>query len=166
MAWTPRIHVVDYTTLVDNLLDFIKSNHEDALEWAGGSGLDDYQKFYTNATGRLQTIFPSLMVLTQDGDGSVPGEVLDGNWTVTLEGTVSGSDPDELVRNIRFYWKALESMIVNIESETLTTGCSPPMHIHVDEEPKTKVDIARLHTSGFLQIFQTQIKYKLKGSLY
>ena len=67
--WNPQFKVIDTRFLGQNILDYIETNQEDALTWAnGGAGLDPLAKFYTNAAGRLQTIFPSLMILAQTNE--------------------------------------------------------------------------------------------------
>src|SRR3954470_13382744 len=102
MVWTPKANVIDLTQVADNLLGYIEANQTDALIWAnGGTGLDDFAKFYTNAVGRLQTQFPSLMILTQRAEADLSGEILLSGLEITLEGTIAGKDTDSLVRDAK-----------------------------------------------------------------
>jgi hypothetical protein len=166
MVWAPRANVIDLTQIADNLLAYIADNQTDALIWAnGGTGLDDFAKFYTNAVGRLQTQFPSLMILTQRAEPDLSGEILLSRLEVTLEGTIAGNETDTLVRDAKIYAKAVESMIMNIPPETLTANSDPEMHAAFIEQLSV-LDILRPHSSGFMQIFQTQCVYRLTADAY
>ena len=66
MTWAPKNQVLDLTPIVDNLLAFIDTNDEAALEWASGDTLPGFKGLYPNATGRLATLFPQIIVLDQE----------------------------------------------------------------------------------------------------
>lgn len=168
MSWEPTKQVIDLTKLIDNLLAYVEENDADALEWANGSELPEFEKFYTNASGRLQTIFPSLMVLTQEGNTELQGDILVMEYQIVLEGTVSGSDPNQLVADTKAYAKAVESILANIPSATLTQGSSPALAQANLVEIQTVLDIiqGRATPSAFLQIFQTRAKYNLYAQTY
>lgn len=167
MAWTPQKQVLDLTAFVDNLLGYVEEQDADALAWAnGGQPLPEFARLYSNASGRLQTMFPSLMVLSQACETDLRGEILQGGLEITLEGTVSGSDPDELVRTARMYATAVESMLHNAPSGTLTAG-SNIEHARL-MEAETVFDILRgqQQPSAFLQIFQTRCGFLLTQPAY
>lgn len=165
MTYNPKANVIDLTQIAGNLLTYIEENQDGALAYFGKPELQGFQKFYTNASGRLQTIFPSLMVLTQSSETDLSGDALIAGLQLTLEGTVSGPDPDELVENTKFYSTALESMLVNIGSTELMAN-SKNLHRSYVSELETRLDVLRPNTSGFLQIFQTRVTYIIQESGY
>lgn len=167
MAWAPTKNVIDLSQVADNVLGYIETNQVDALTWAGGIALGGFAKFYTNASGRLQTIFPSLMILTQTCETDLSGEVLVAGFEMTLEGTVGGSDPDILVADTKIYAKAVESMLANIPSASCTADSDPSMNASLFEI-ETVLDIVRGHQTptAFLQIFQTRCVYRLTASAF
>lgn len=164
MAWLPTAKVIDLSQTADNLLAYIAANQTDALEWAE-PGLDDFQKFYTNASGRLATQFPSLMILSQRVDTDLAGDTLDAALQLILEATISGSDADELVAKTKHYSKAVESMLLNVPSEVLMANAEG-YHRSYAVELETELDILRgqQSPSAFLQIFQTRVVYRLSAS--
>lgn len=165
MTWAPRYKVIDLSQIADNLLGYIETVQEDALEWAGGPGMIPFTKFYTNASGRLQTIFPSLMILAQRAETDLQSEALDAAVQMVLEGTVSGPNADELVASTKKYSMAVESMLANIPSETLMAN-SQQFHKAYITELETELDILRGNQkpSAFLQIFQIRVVYRLSTS--
>lgn len=165
MAWAPALKVIDLSQVADNLLGYIETNQEDALEWAGGPGMIPFEKFYTNASGRLQTIFPSLMILAQKAETDLTSEALDAALQMVLEGTVSGSNADELVADTKKYSMAVESMLANIPSASLMAN-SNRYHRAYITELETELDILRGNQtpSAFLQIFQIRVVYRLSTS--
>jgi hypothetical protein len=160
--WTPTKQVIDLTPIAENLLSFIEANDEDALVWAGGVDLAEFAATYTNASGRLQTRFPCLMVLAQESETDLAGEANIAGFQMTLEGTVSGPEPNQLVSDTKKYAKAVESMLANIPSATLTAGCDPPNTATLFEI-ETRLDILRgiATPSAYLQIFQIRCVYQL-----
>lgn len=168
MAWTPAAKIIDLVPVADNLLAYIQANQTDALEWAnGGPGLNDFAKLYTNASGRLQTMFPSLMILAQAEEPDIAGEVLLSGLQLTLEGTISGGDADQLVLDTKKYAKAVASMLMNIPSASLMAGTDDVTHSQI-HELETKYDILRGQqgSTAFLQIFQIRCLYALVGRAY
>jgi hypothetical protein len=168
MPWTPTKQVIDLSPVVDNLLGYFEANDADALAWAnGGDALPEFEKFYSNASGRLQTIFPSLMVLSQESETDLAGEVNVAGLQLTLEATITGSNADQLVADSKKYARAVESMLANIPSATLTDGCSPDHQSHLFEI-ETRLDILRgqANPSAFLQIFQTRCVYRLTAPAF
>ena len=166
MVWTPQKNVIDLTTIADNLLEFIALYDEDALDWAnGGPGLVGFTKLYTNASGRLQTEFPSLMILAQESETDLTGDMIEAGLQLVLEGTISGPDADELVANTKKYARAVESLLTNIPADTLTANSEPEMGAWIFEI-ETKVDILTRISSAFLQVFQVRVIYRLAASGY
>jgi hypothetical protein len=163
MTWTPQYKVIDQRLLAQNLLAYMEANQTDALTWANdGPGLSDFQKFYTNASGRLQTIFPCLMVLGQQVETGLE-DSLQADFRLVLEGAVSGSDTDELVASAKVYAMAVESMAVNIPSTTLMANAKHYHSAYVTEL-NTVQDVVNRITSGFLQVFRTTITYRVEAS--
>lgn len=163
MAWTSATNVIDLSQIADNLLGYIEANQDEVLDWANsGPGLLPFQKFYTNASGRLQTIFPSLMILSQTCETDLSGSTLIAGLELALEGTIGGGDPDELVANTKLYAKGIESILANIPSADLTANSDPVMTAELFEI-ETRLDILRgqASPSAFLQIFQTRCVFRL-----
>lgn len=163
MPWTPEFKVIDQRPLATNLLAFIETNQTDALAWAnGGPGLADFAKFYTNASGRLQTQFPCLMVLSQ-GIGTDLEDQLASAFQIVLEGAISGPDPDVLVDNTKRYAMAVESMVLNMTSDEFTENTNQ-YHKAIVTEMETRHDIVTRITSGFLQVFQVRLTFNIFAS--
>src|SRR5687768_10955793 len=146
MAWAPEFNVFDFRSIGQNLLDYVETNQDDAIVWAGGSGLKVFEKFYTNASGRLQTIFPSLMILDQTTATDLE-EAMTGGVEMTLEATMTGPDADGLVSDPKIYAMALESMLVNIPSGALLAGAMEPAKAYI-MEMQTVFDIIRGYTAA------------------
>lgn len=166
MAIVTSKKVIDLTQIATNLLNFIQTYGGDYLNWAaGGVGPENYRKLYTNASGRLATDFPSLMILAQRADTDVSGDQLDAAVQLIFEGTISGTDPDALVAETKLYARALESMLVNITSDVITAG-SMKYQKAFPVELETELDILRgtQSPSAFLQIFQTRVVYRILTS--
>jgi hypothetical protein len=163
MAWTPPKKVIDLTPLAANLLAYIELNDADALAWAnGGEALPEFAATYPNASGRLQTMFPSLMILAQSDAEDLSGEANIAAFNMTLEMTISGPDPDALVETAKRYSKAVKSMITNMPSGTFTADCAPGMTANLVEMEEA-FDILRggATPSAFLQIVQLRPGWSL-----
>lgn len=167
MSWAPTNQVVDLTTLIDNWLAYVEANCQDALEWANGGspGLQEFQVLYSNLTGRLQTIFPQHMVIAQTVETDLAGDILIAGWQLVLETAIAGPDADELATNTKRYGRAIESMLSNIPSATLTANSSPTMHAALFEL-ETRYDETQRSTPGFIQVFQTRAVFRLTQSAY
>ena len=165
MAWEPQFKVIDARYIGRNILDYIELHQEEALAWAdGGAGIEPFAKFYTNASGRLQTIFPSLIILSQSLETDLESDQIPANLQFAFEATMAGSDPDQLVADTKIYAMAIESMLLNISSDELTNN-SYQYHKGYPMEIETRFDILRGHkaaATAFLQIFQTRVKYRLQ----
>src|SRR5687768_12373809 len=123
MPWTPKKKVVDLTKIVDNLLTYLAAQDTDALVWTQplvDPPLAPFAAFYSNASGRLATKFPQLIVLDQEHAAeeaeTEDGDVLVIPFVLTLEVAITGSNTDTLVANTKKYALALESMLANIPS--------------------------------------------------
>lgn len=167
MPYLPTKQVIDLSQIADNLLGYVSLKQVDALVWAQqSSGVvvsgAPFVRFYTNASGRLQTEFPSLMILSQESETDISGDALIGGLQLTLEATISGSDADDLVLRTKVYAKAVESMLANIPSATLTADSNQSMTASLFEI-ETRLDILRgqQKPSAFLQIFQVRCVYRL-----
>lgn len=105
------------------------------------------------------------MVLTYRAETDLKGDLLEAGMQITTEGSVVGNDTDQLVADAKRYAKAVESMVANIPSATLTANSNPAMHARLFEV-ESVFDILRPHTSGFLQIFQTRFIYILSTGTF
>lgn len=162
MAWDPAKAVLDLTPIADNFLGYVEEFGMDAINWASnGADLEDFHKLYTNSGGRLATDFPSLMILTQECEIDLSGELLRGEYQLVLEGTVGGPDTDELVLATKMYAKAVGSLIMNIPTATLVKGTDPLISAAALQEFGTVFDLVRgvVNVSGFVQVFQVRSKY-------
>jgi hypothetical protein len=115
--------------------------------------------------GRTPANPVSKSILTQRAEADLSGEILLSGLEITLEGTIAGNETDSLVKNAKIYAKAVESMIMNIPSETLTANSDPVMYAAFFEQASV-LDILRPYSSGFLQIFQTRCLYRLSTDGY
>lgn len=167
MTYVPTKQVVDLTPLIDNLKAYVIDTDNEALAWAnGGTGMTEFQEFFTNARGRTQTIFPQILVLTQTIETDLSGEILIAGWQVVLEVAVAGPDADDVATDTKRYGKAVESMISNIPSATLTANTSPAMNAFL-HELETRYDETRaIPTPGFIQVFQTRALFSLTQAAY
>lgn len=165
MTWAPEYQVFDTVGIANNLLTFFENNQDDALVWASGSSeLQGFRKFYNNASGRVQQVFPSMLILAQRCTTDLAGDILQGDFQLIFEGAVSGSHTDDLVTNTKYYSQAVESMLSNIgptdfAAETNVTSFAL-------YELETEHDVLRPITSGFLQIFQTRVMYKIQTAAF
>ncbi len=168
MAWTPAIQVADLTKIADNILSYIETNDADALFWANDSvALPEFAKLYSNASGRLATLFPQLIVLDQEHlteEGTTDeGDVLVIPVALTLEVAITGSNADVLTLTTKKYAKALESMLANITSAELTNGMATNTFAECTSL-QTAFDVIQGYqkaASSWMQIFQTRVTYKL-----
>lgn len=170
MTWAPTNKVVDLTKVVDNLLGYIEAQQTDALVWAkdtSDDALPDFAGIYPNATGRLATKFPQLIVLDQEhlaeaGDTD-NGDIVRITLALTLEVALTGPDADALVLTTKKYGLALESMLVNIPAATLTADSKATTHGYLAKY-QTVYDVVvgyKKEASNWLQIFQTRVEYVL-----
>jgi hypothetical protein len=195
MPWTPTKKVVDLTKIVDNLIAYIRENQTDAHIWAGdfmagmavtlngevvtvngepvtigesGIDLDDYQRLYPNAAGRLGSIFPQFIVLnqefTEDEGETEGGDILVSKLALTLEVAVTGPDADRLVLATKAHDLALRSMLKNIPSATLTGDSNQTIHGDCTAL-QTVFDVLSgtggKRGSSFMQLFQVKVEYQL-----
>lgn len=161
MPWDPTFKVIDQRPLAQNILNYIGTHQTAALSWAnGGPGLDDFAQFYTNASGRLQTVFPCLMVLSQGLGTDLTGDQVQAAFEIVLEGAVSGPDPDALVEKTKGYAMAVESMVVNMPSDDLVINTNQ-YHKGFLVTMETVHDVVTRITSGFLQVFQVRLTFNI-----
>lgn len=171
MAWQPREKVTDFSRVIDNLVAYLEANQTDALAWAAGSVdvLEDYQKIYPNASGRLATLFPLLMVVRQEQANDLSGDVLISAVELLLEGHIVGSDTDALTLKAKQYALATESMLANIPPDTLTDDSLSGGYATL-LELETAFDVLRGNNeraaTSFLQIFQIRCVYRLHTAGY
>lgn len=168
MAWVPQKQVIDLTLIVSNLLSYIGTNDADALAWSnGGTALAQFAGLYPNATGRLSTLFPQIIVLDQEHlseeSETEEGDVLVVKLALTLEIALTGPNADTLVLTTKKYAMALESMLANIPAATLTAGSLVQTHASLTrlQTAFDQVQGAAKNASSWLQIFQTRVEYQL-----
>lgn len=164
MAWEPTAQVFDFTQTVANLLEYISDNGSDAIDWASGdTSLPGFAKLYPNAPGRLIQEFPALVVLSQDFETDLTGDVLTAGLRLKFESFVSGPNLDDLVLTAKKYAMALESMLANIPSDTLGAGTFASLF-----EIGTALDVSGQFQQGnsWLAIFQTTCVYRVNTAAY
>lgn len=170
MSWTPAQNVIDFTAVIDNLLGYIEANDADALAWAnGGEPLEEFAEFYSSITGRIATKFPQLIVLSQahsveEGETD-NGEVLVVKLPLVFEGAIKGRNAEEACNTAKRYSYALESMLVNIPSLSLTGDADITASL---TEYATRYDEpGQLNkSSSWLQVFQTRCEYQFITSVF
>lgn len=162
--WPPdnERKVFDLTGVVENILDYIEEFNEDALGWANdGTALAPFESLYPNAPGRLITMFPSLVCLSQKYETDLKGDVLIAALELKFEGCVAGHQLDDLVLNTKKYAMAVESMLTNIPSEDLTAGYLNPTHGALMEIGSSFDLTGQLqNATNYLAIFQTSALYQ------
>jgi len=165
-VWTPTSNVFDLTLVVDNLLSYIAANNGAALRWAnGGVALPEFVYLYPNAPGRLISKFPALIVIDQAYQTSLDSDILIAALQLKFEGCVSGPNLDELVLKTKKYAMALESMLANVPSATITGSATKHGALH---EIGSNFDLTGQlkHANSYLAIFQTKCLYKLEMVAY
>lgn len=167
MTWAPAKQVIDTSPLIDNWLAYVDAQDADALAWAnGGQGMLEFQGLYSNATGRLQTVYPQHMVIRQAIETDLTGDILIAGWQLVLETALSGPDADELATDTKKYGKAVESMLSNIPSATLTNNADPELNATLFELETRYDETRNLPTPGFIQIFQTRCVFRLTTAAF
>lgn len=162
MTWAPQYKVADVTEVVDNLITYFEANQSDALEWAG---VEDggFARFYPNAPGRLISKFPSLVFLDQRYETDLSGDALLVGLELRMEGCVTGGNLDTLTLTTKRYAMAMESMLANVPSATLTDSGHATLF-----EIETGYDLAGQlkNANSFLAIFGIRCLYKIVASAY
>lgn len=170
MSWTPTEQVFDESPYVDNLLAFIAENDDAALAWATGGNVGELPGFnglYPNASGRLTTLFPALVVVSQILEAPQnlnDGDALIGQYSLTLQMGLSGPNADALALTTKTYAVALASMLMNIDAVSLTDGSLLDVAKIVPLGYRTTYDeIGRggMTASSWLQITQIRVEYQL-----
>ena len=166
--WTPENKVLDVVNVVDNLLAYIGDNQTDALEWAnGGTPMDDFASLYPNAPGRLISKFPALICLSQAYETDLTGDLLIAGLELKFEGAVTGPNLDDLTLNTKRYAMAVESMLANVPSATLSAGATNTIQATLFEIGTAFDLTGQLKTANsFLAIFQTKAIYKITGAAF
>lgn len=169
MSWNPTQQIINLAPILDNLLGYIADNQGDAHKFANDDdAMDDYT-IYPNATGRLATKFPQLLVLRHGHAGESAetenGDVLVITWRLLFEGAVSGRDTDELVVTARRYAYALESMLANIPTASLSTDISHAFLANYSTE-FDQIGQGGKSASSWVQVWQTACEFKLISAAF
>ena len=166
--WQPKTAIADEKKLLGNLLGFFRTNQKDALAWAnGGVALKEFVELHNSATGRVDTVFPVLMIaatrLKTDFDD---GDILEAAWQIEIELAVADSKADLATEKTHKYAAAVESMLANILSRDLCAGFSQLQKSYL-ETIVSEFDVLRKRSANeFLQIAVLSAEFSLKTSAY
>lgn len=167
MSWQPVNKTIEEKPLIDNLLAFMAANQESALEWANGEpGLKAFVKMHNSATGRVDTIFPVLMISSTRLLTDLDGDLLEAVWQIEIEMAVAGPKADAATVLSHKYVQAVESMLANIPGRTLTNDCEA-VQIAVLRKLATEFDVLRRRSANeFLQVAVIGAEWTLRAASY
>lgn len=172
MTWNPKNNSIDVSKIIDNLFAFLEAEQTEALAFIKGADsidLPDWKKFYKSSAGRITTIFPLLMLIKREAATDFSSDVLSVGLRLTFEALIQGGNKDLIVLQADKYAAALESMLINVPPEVLTANVFNIVD-SIESEIETEFDFLRGNRANkpttFLQGFQTQITYILKGESY
>ena len=167
----PKNNSVDISKIIGNLFQFLVENQAAELEKVRGElpNLPSFKKLYTSSAGRLSTVFPCLMLVKKEKATDFSQDILSVALRLTFEVSIQGGKTDAIVIQADKYSAALESMLINIPPGVLTDGEFSIVD-SIETEIETEFDLMRGNSktkpTAFLQQFQTQITYILKGESY
>lgn len=169
MAWNPQKRQIDTRVLVENLLTFVEAQQVEALAWAANNAapaLAPFARIFPSAAGRVREIYPNLMVIRRERANAYgAGDLLECVVRVTLEGQITGSDPDDLVEKAEIYSSAVESLVTNIPKNELLLNLRYFQTAQIDSI-ESDLDVTRGNGTGaFMQVFQTQFTILLRGGI-
>lgn len=170
MSWTPTRQVINLAPIIGNIFQYLEDNQEDALVIAGNSStpvitLAPFEKFFTSAIGRVNTVFPSLSLIKKDLASDTDNDVLQSVLNMTFEGVIAGGNTDEIVRNAIFYAMTVESLLTNIPSAVLTANSNVVEGVSI-APLSTEYDVLASLGSAYYQVFKTKVNYQLSASSY
>ena len=166
--YQPKEQVLDLRQTADNIFAFIAANQVDAAEWAGAENYRPINNFYISAAGRLNTIFPALMLIEKETALDATGDLLNSACRLTFEYYLDGSDTDQLVRDASAAAYILESMLSNLPHGTFDAGVAPSIRHQPFQlsSLETFYDVLRGFTedgSAFIQLVQMRTVYLIKA---
>lgn len=170
MSWTPAQQVINLAPVIDNIFQYLEENQEDALEWAGSSStpivaLNPFEKFFTSAIGRVNTVYPSLSLLTSALETKVEGETVLTTYSMVFEGVIAGGDTNDITRSAMLYGMAVESMLSNITSDELIENTNIISAVIIAPLSTEYLILASI-ASAYYQVFRTKVTYQLYTGFY
>lgn len=122
MPWTPEAGTIDARAIVANLLTYFQTNQSDALLWAHGSALKDFQQFADSIANRVTPVFPSIAFKRDSTKSNADGDLVETEYSLVFEMVIENQSPTLAVSQGRSYAKAVASMILNCPNSTLLTN--------------------------------------------
>lgn len=119
MAWTDTYKVIDARKIASNLLAYFETNQTDALLWAHGSALKDFQQFSDSVANRAYPVFPSIAFKRDSTRTKGDGDLLETEYSLIFEVVIENPGANTVVTQARSYAKAIASMMVNCPDSTL-----------------------------------------------
>lgn len=167
MDWNPVNKTIDEKKLIENLLAFCAFNQAAALKWANeGVELKSFVKLHNSATGRVDTVFPVLMVSSTRLVTNFDSDILEVAWFVEIEIAVAGAKADEATDKSHKYVQAVESMLANIVSQQLCFGTQNLQFAYL-KRLLSEFDVLRKRSiNEFLQIAVIGAEFTLRGAGY
>lgn len=166
MAWTPTKKSLAARAIPATLLAYFAEHQEEALAWAGGSGLKKFKSFaqsVVEARRAAKPIYPSISFVSDDDRQTLNDDQIDGGYTCTFEVHITGRDPDAVTEEARIYAKAIGSMIVNcpLAEGTGALKVEPVILDFSFDEIR-----ANEKQNEFLQMFEFRLTAQVTGSRY
>ncbi len=170
-TWTPQTKAVDASRLEANIIAFIRANQADALLWANGGGaagtIKPFNFLVDNLANPSVPGLPVLMVTGKEKRTDRSSDLDRSQFDVQFEGIVLGKNADALTALTEKYAAALESMLVNIPTDTMLAGTSGQI---IDNEPDTAISYGEIglneQESALLQVFTLRVSYTMYSSGY
>jgi len=114
MTYAPRLQVIDSRKIVDRIFQFFAATQVDAAIWAEAANYRPIEHFYTSAAGRLNTIFPSFMVIEKQTALDASGDLNQSGVQITFEYYLDGPDTDQLIHDANDAAYVIESLLSNL----------------------------------------------------
>lgn len=166
MAWTDTYKVIDARRIPGNLLAYFQTNQTDALLWAHGSALKDFQQFSDSVANRAFPVFPSIAFKRDSMKTTGDGDLLETEYSVVFEVVIENPGANTVVAQARSYAKAIASMMVNCPDATLyanteaSTGVITELADNFDEVKANETQ------NDFFQEFEVGATFSLVRGVY
>lgn len=168
MAYAPTQKVIDTRFIGRNILAYVEATQEEALPWANdGEDLKTFQQFADSLANRLKPVMPSIAIADDSQATIFDGDVLQPVYRIVFEVMIGGANPNGLFTQAKRYAYALESLLLNIPSATVTADSENLISVKPSTF-ETDFDAIGVNDSKnyFMQMFQTKATYLLTASAY
>lgn len=162
--------IIGLSRLVANLFGYIEESQTEALRFfAPDNPPPKFKKLYSSASGRVEGVFPALMLVTKTKACDYSQDVLRVAVRLLFEAHIQGGKPDMLTVEADIYAAALEKMLTDITPARLTAGVLNTVD-SINAQVETEFDVLRgnksIKPTAFMQGFQTEITYFILGESF